>query len=161
MVYAVQLREIGNTFMRSRLGYHLGRGNGCQSSWNREGPFIAVHMRRRDYVQVRPGMVPSLEGVANQINRLKLELGLEKVFVATDATIEGMCFWNRKALFRRRGGGVKGGIQPLLLKFGPLNIQVPYQYYKVEFSVVTSHSQILLTFTFSLRRALRPLACKV
>ena len=107
MVYAAQLREIGNTFMRSRLGYHPGRGNGRQSPRNRGGPFIAVHMRRRDYVQVRPGMVPSLEGVANQINRLKLELGLEKVFVATDATIEGMYFWNKKALFRR-GGRVEG-----------------------------------------------------
>ena len=58
-------------------------------------------MRRRDYVQVRPGMVPSLEGVANQINRLKLELGLEKVFVATDATIEGMeeRRWGRREAF--------------------------------------------------------------
>ena len=107
MVYAAQLREIGNTFMRSRLGYHPGRGKGRQSPRNGGGPFIAVHMRRRDYVQVRPGMVPSLEGVANQINRLKLELGLEKVFVATDATIEGMYFWNRQALFRR-GGRVEG-----------------------------------------------------
>ena len=92
MVYAAQLRRIGNTFMRSRLGYDPGRGNGRQSPKNGGGPFIAVHMRRRDYIQVRPGMVPSLEGAANQINRLKMELGLEKVFVATDATKEGTVY---------------------------------------------------------------------
>ena len=106
MVYAAQLRKIGNTFMRSRLGYDPGRGNGRQSPRNGGGPFIAVHMRRRDYIQVRPGMVPSLEGAANQINRLKLELGLDKVFVATDATIEGICFWNKMASFRKGGGAL-------------------------------------------------------
>jgi len=90
MVYAEQLREIGNTFMRRELGYDPGNGNGRQRPRNGGGPFLAVHMRRRDYIHARPGMIPSLEGAANQIKRLKSELGLERVFLATDASKEGM-----------------------------------------------------------------------
>ena len=89
MVYAAQLREIGNTFMRNELGYDPGSGNGRQRPRNGGGPFLAVHMRRRDYLHARPGMIPSLEGAAHQINKLKSELGLDQVFLATDASKEG------------------------------------------------------------------------
>lgn len=40
-----------------------------------------------------------------------------------------------------------------MLKFGFLNIQVPYQYYIVEFSVVTSHSQIVFIFNIFFRES--------
>ena len=40
-----------------------------------------------------PGVVPSLAGAANQINVLKKELKLEKVFLASDAPKHGMSFY--------------------------------------------------------------------
>ncbi|CAF4115797.1 unnamed protein product [Adineta steineri] len=49
------------------------------------GPYLGIHLRRRDYVQARPGHIPSLEHAAKQLcyhlNRLNLSL----VFIATDA----------------------------------------------------------------------------
>ena len=44
---------------------------------------------RRDYIHAHPDVVPSLVGLANQINHLKSEVGLEKVFLASDAPEKG------------------------------------------------------------------------
>ena len=48
---------------------------------------------RTSYVCVNKGLctgaVPSLEGAANQLNSLKKELGLQKVFLSTDAPNNG------------------------------------------------------------------------
>ncbi|KAL5508900.1 hypothetical protein EMCRGX_G004162 [Ephydatia muelleri] len=49
------------------------------------GPFIAVHLRRRDYLVAHGDVVPSLEGVARQVNRLRSLLNIRHVFLATDA----------------------------------------------------------------------------
>ena len=51
MVYAAPLREIGNRFMRSSLGYEAEGGGGAAT----RGDYLAVHLRRRDYAHSRPG----------------------------------------------------------------------------------------------------------
>ena len=54
-------------------------------------PVYVTSSPRLDYLYAHPGAVPSLEGAANQINRLKTELGLEQVFLSSDAPVEGEC----------------------------------------------------------------------
>ncbi|XP_043228174.1 GDP-fucose protein O-fucosyltransferase 2-like [Amphibalanus amphitrite] len=51
----------------------------------RGGPYLAVHLRRRDFVSGRPRSVPSLEAAARAISATLRELGLETVYLATDA----------------------------------------------------------------------------
>ncbi len=51
MVYAEHLREVGDHFMRTSLGYE-GKGGGAGG-----GNYLAVHLRRQDYAYARPGMV--------------------------------------------------------------------------------------------------------
>lgn len=50
------------------------------------GPYVAVHLRRRDFVRSRPTEVPSLDSAADQIKNVLKKLGLGTVFVATDGT---------------------------------------------------------------------------
>ncbi|XP_019753311.2 uncharacterized protein LOC109532735 isoform X1 [Dendroctonus ponderosae] len=49
------------------------------------GPYLAVHMRRRDFLRGRADKVPDLLNVAKQISKKLNELKLAKVFIATDA----------------------------------------------------------------------------
>ena len=52
-------------------------------------PYLAVHLRRRDFTRARPSSTPSIEGAARQLSELAAKLGLKKVFVASDAPQEG------------------------------------------------------------------------
>lgn len=52
------------------------------------GPYLAVHLRRRDYVTARPKHVPSLEHAARQVCHHLGRLNLSLVFIATDADEE-------------------------------------------------------------------------
>ncbi|XP_065343379.1 GDP-fucose protein O-fucosyltransferase 2 [Cloeon dipterum] len=52
----------------------------------RGGPYIAVHLRRKDFVTGRATQVPSIPGAAKQIKILAEKHGLGKVFVASDGT---------------------------------------------------------------------------
>lgn len=49
------------------------------------GPYLSVHLRRRDYVRARPKQVPSLTHAARQICHHLSRLNLSVVFVSTDA----------------------------------------------------------------------------
>ena len=49
------------------------------------GPYIGIHLRRRDYVRARPKYVPSLEHAARQICYHLSRLNLSLAFIATDA----------------------------------------------------------------------------
>lgn len=53
------------------------------------GPYLAVHLRRRDFVWSRRKEVPSLEGAAKQIKILLDKFELKTVFIATDAPEKG------------------------------------------------------------------------
>ena len=46
-------------------------------SESRGGPYMCVHLRRKDYVHSRKGQIPSLKGAAEQI-KLKMEGLLSK-----------------------------------------------------------------------------------
>ncbi|XP_059139533.1 GDP-fucose protein O-fucosyltransferase 2-like [Physella acuta] len=52
------------------------------------GPYLAVHLRRADFVLVREKDVPSLKHAATQIIKLLNDLALSKVFIATDAPVQ-------------------------------------------------------------------------
>ncbi|KAK4325593.1 hypothetical protein Pmani_003835 [Petrolisthes manimaculis] len=49
------------------------------------GPYISVHLRRRDFVHARNNEIPSLKKAAKQINQILRRENLTTVFVATDA----------------------------------------------------------------------------
>ncbi len=60
------------TKMKRHRGHALG------------GPYLGIHLRRRDYVKARPGYVPSLEHAARQVCHHLLRLNLSLAFIATD-----------------------------------------------------------------------------
>ncbi|RUS69404.1 hypothetical protein EGW08_022835, partial [Elysia chlorotica] len=54
----------------------------------RGGPYLAVHLRRADFVQVRKADIPSLKHAAKQLRDLAQEHNLQRIYVATDAPKE-------------------------------------------------------------------------
>lgn len=53
------------------------------------GPYLGVHLRRKDFIWGHREDVPSLQGAVKKIRSLLEMHKLEKVFVATDAVEEG------------------------------------------------------------------------
>ncbi|GFN98351.1 GDP-fucose protein o-fucosyltransferase 2 [Plakobranchus ocellatus] len=51
------------------------------------GPYLAVHLRRADFVRVREKDVPSIKHAAKQLKELARKHNLKKIFVATDAPL--------------------------------------------------------------------------
>ncbi|XP_067930149.1 GDP-fucose protein O-fucosyltransferase 2-like [Watersipora subatra] len=49
------------------------------------GPYLAIHLRRKDFLRGSRKEVPSLSFAAEQIEKLLVEKSLSKVFIATDA----------------------------------------------------------------------------
>ncbi|OQR68769.1 GDP-fucose protein O-fucosyltransferase 2-like [Tropilaelaps mercedesae] len=72
MVFAKELRDEANKFIKSRLGKK----------------FLAVHLRRSDFPIVRPNDVPSITGAAEQVKRMMKDRSLKKVFLATDGDVK-------------------------------------------------------------------------
>lgn len=89
MVYAQHLRDEGNQFVKEKFDYSPDSGKGRQKL-SIPGPFLAVHLRRADYHYARPNDIPSIEGAAQQLRKLKKETGLKHVFLASDANNEGL-----------------------------------------------------------------------
>nr|CAD7398616.1 unnamed protein product [Timema cristinae] len=54
----------------------------------RGGPFLSVHLRRKDFLWGRPKDIPSLKFASTQIEKLLRGLALVKAFIATDASQE-------------------------------------------------------------------------
>ncbi|XP_050489375.1 GDP-fucose protein O-fucosyltransferase 2 isoform X3 [Bombus huntii] len=52
------------------------------------GPYLSVHLRRRDFLIGRPSTVPTIQSAASQLKNKLDELQLKSLFVATDATQE-------------------------------------------------------------------------
>ncbi|VEN54367.1 unnamed protein product [Callosobruchus maculatus] len=52
----------------------------------RGGPYVAIHLRRRDFLRSRSKEIPSLENVAEQVSKTLQRLKLQTVFVATDGS---------------------------------------------------------------------------
>lgn len=53
------------------------------------GPYLGVHLRRKDFIWGHREDVPSLKGAVKKIRSLMKKHKLDKVFVATDADGEG------------------------------------------------------------------------
>lgn len=53
------------------------------------GPYLAVHLRRKDFIWGHREDVPSLKGAVRKIRSLMKTHGLHRVFVATDAIRTG------------------------------------------------------------------------
>ena len=53
------------------------------------GPYLAVHLRRTDFLYAHPDGVPSLDNAIKQIKEILDKQKLDKVFLATDADKEG------------------------------------------------------------------------
>lgn len=53
------------------------------------GPYLGVHLRRKDFIWGHREDVPSLKGAVKKIRSLMKKHKLEKVFMATDADGEG------------------------------------------------------------------------
>nr|CAI5848334.1 unnamed protein product [Callosobruchus analis] len=50
------------------------------------GPYVAIHLRRRDFLRSRSKETPSLKSVAEQVSKILKKLNLQTVFVATDGS---------------------------------------------------------------------------
>ena len=53
-------------------------------SSHRGGPYLGVHLRRKDFVNSRSRDIPSLEGAAEQLQARMKQMNLKKLFVASD-----------------------------------------------------------------------------
>ena len=53
------------------------------------GPYLAVHLRRADFLYAHPDGVPSLDNAIKQIKEILDKQKLDMVFLATDADKEG------------------------------------------------------------------------
>ncbi len=70
------LRDV-NSWTQNRLGSAKG------------GPYLGVHLRRKDFIWGHREDVPSLKGAVKKIRSLMKKHKLHQVFVATDADGEG------------------------------------------------------------------------
>ena len=48
------------------------------------GPYIGVHLRRKDFLYARKEELPSLEGAVKEIKSKMAEYKVDKVFIGTD-----------------------------------------------------------------------------
>lgn len=94
MRFALPLVEIATEFRRDFLGSDDDTdGTVRPEDWQMEkalseahgGPYLCVHLRRKDFVWARSKDVPSIKGASQQILELLKNLELDTVFIATDA----------------------------------------------------------------------------
>ncbi|XP_047420934.1 GDP-fucose protein O-fucosyltransferase 2 isoform X1 [Sciurus carolinensis] len=102
MVFAKHLRVVGDTF-RSRYLNSTDAADKIpfEEDWTKMkvepgsslgGPYLAVHLRRKDFIWGHRQDVPSLEGAVRKIRSLMKTHRLHRVFVATDAIRTAHCF---------------------------------------------------------------------
>ncbi|KAG8524977.1 GDP-fucose protein O-fucosyltransferase 2 [Galemys pyrenaicus] len=95
MVLARPLRAVGDAFRSQHLNStDAADGILFEEDWtrmkvqpgsSRGGPYLGVHLRRKDFVWGHRKDVPSLAGAVRQIRSLLRAHGMDRVFVATDA----------------------------------------------------------------------------
>uniref|UniRef100_UPI00358F2B64 GDP-fucose protein O-fucosyltransferase 2 isoform X2 n=1 Tax=Myxine glutinosa TaxID=7769 RepID=UPI00358F2B64 len=95
MVFARHLRKVADAF---RAQYLNSRDDNDKTPYTEDwrkmknkmgsavgGPYLAVHLRRKDFLYGHREDVPSITGAVAKIRELLQQYGLLKVFVATDA----------------------------------------------------------------------------
>ncbi|PVD37980.1 hypothetical protein C0Q70_00582 [Pomacea canaliculata] len=95
MRFSKELRDLADEFRKTYLdSFDEADNTVLDDDWTKMkrkhgeakgGPYLAVHLRRADFVQVRGQDVPSLKHAAKQLKSLLKKHKLTKVFVATDA----------------------------------------------------------------------------
>ncbi|XP_005496093.1 GDP-fucose protein O-fucosyltransferase 2 [Zonotrichia leucophrys gambelii] len=98
MVFAKHLRVVGDKFRKKYLqSTDEADRTQYKEDWTQMkvktgtalgGPYLGVHLRRRDFVWGHREDVPSLQVAVKKIHSLLASLKLERVFVATDAVEE-------------------------------------------------------------------------
>uniref|UniRef100_A0A670XXS5 GDP-fucose protein O-fucosyltransferase 2 n=1 Tax=Pseudonaja textilis TaxID=8673 RepID=A0A670XXS5_PSETE len=98
MVFAKHLRVVGDMFRAK----YLNSSDEKDRTWYSEdwrnmkvklgtatgGPYLGVHLRRKDFIWGHRSDVPSIQGAVKKIHNLLKLYKLEKVFVATDAIMQ-------------------------------------------------------------------------
>lgn len=95
MVFAKHLRVVGDEFRAKYLDSNDGMDKTPYNEVWKEmkvklgtalgGPYLGVHLRRKDFIWGHRTDVPSLQGAAKNIKALLEKHNLKTVFVATDA----------------------------------------------------------------------------
>ncbi|KAK1165869.1 hypothetical protein AOXY_G14515 [Acipenser oxyrinchus oxyrinchus] len=98
MVFAKHLRMVGDEF---RARYLNSTDESDKTHYNEDwtqmksklgsakgGPYLGVHLRRKDFIWGHRKDVPSLKGAVNKMRSIMKKHKLDKVFVATDAAEE-------------------------------------------------------------------------
>ncbi|XP_033209833.1 GDP-fucose protein O-fucosyltransferase 2 [Belonocnema kinseyi] len=97
MRYNQELYEIANEFRKNKLNSaDLSDKTERPTDWKKEkgrrsalgGSYLALHLRRRDFLIGRSESVPTIENAALQLKKKLEELKLKTIFVATDAENE-------------------------------------------------------------------------
>ncbi|CAI9727350.1 Hypothetical predicted protein [Octopus vulgaris] len=94
MVFSKDLRSIGDEFRAEFLNSTDATDRTIwESDWRKMirkernafgGPYLGVHLRRKDYLRAHRDHVPTLKFAAKQIRKLLKQFGLQKVFIASD-----------------------------------------------------------------------------
>ena len=66
------------------------REHDCKGKPPSGGPYIAAHLRRKDFLYARKDSVPSIAKTAEELKALMKQHNVDKVFVASDGTKEEM-----------------------------------------------------------------------
>ncbi|XP_074601052.1 O-fucosyltransferase 2 [Brevipalpus obovatus] len=95
MRFAPDLVSIGNRFRSDHLeSWDSKDGTGEDTDWRKTikqpgqasgGPFLAVHLRRQDFVTHRSEHVPSIDCACKQMASMAESRGLERIFISSDA----------------------------------------------------------------------------
>ena len=98
-MFAKHLRDEGDKFRREVLKSDDDRDiTVMDTDWTKNqkkegtakgGPYLAVHLRRADFLYAHPDGVPSLDNAVKQVKEILRKENLEMVFLATDADKEG------------------------------------------------------------------------
>ena len=101
-MFAKHLRDEGDKFRREILqSTDEADGTIMNEDWTKNhkkegsakgGPYLAVHLRRADFLYAREDQLPTLDGAIKQIKKLLKEHKLDKVFLATDTEKKGYQF---------------------------------------------------------------------
>ena len=94
MVFSKELRDIGDKFRQDVLDSNDGNDKTVLENWKnmkrnhgdaKGGPYLALHLRRKDYLYGHKKEVPSLKNAAKQVKKYLKKYKVKKLFVATDA----------------------------------------------------------------------------
>lgn len=108
MVFAKHLRDIGDKFREEFLDSTDVGDKTVLDDWVKMkkhhgealgGPYISVHLRRKDYLYAHKEQVPALKFAAKQIKELLKKYKLTKVFIASDCDDEE--FETLKGFFKK------------------------------------------------------------